>query len=121
MSKPTLSTSPVGTLVSSTYSNITYLAELAVTRVMSNIRSGSLRILDYPSGRVYSFGSSSSSSPIVELRVISPTFWLRLFFMGDLGFSESYMYGEVSTDDLIQVFKLFLANRAHLATLDGTK
>uniref|UniRef100_A0A0W0G7Q8 Putative CFS1-like protein n=1 Tax=Moniliophthora roreri TaxID=221103 RepID=A0A0W0G7Q8_MONRR len=118
MSKPTSSTSPVGTLISSTYTNITYLAQLAVTRVMSNIRSGSLRILDYPSSRVYSFGSSSSSP--VELRVISPTFWLRLFFMGDLGFSESYMYGEVSTDDLIQVFKLFLANRAHLATLDGT-
>ncbi|KAK7056943.1 hypothetical protein VNI00_002661 [Paramarasmius palmivorus] len=42
--------------------------------------------------------------------------------MGDLGFSESYMYGEVSLPhtDLIPLFRLFLANRPYLSTIDGS-
>lgn len=39
-----------------------------------------------------------------ELRVKSDAFWIRLGLMGDLGFAEAYMYGEVECDDLISVF-----------------
>ena len=43
-------------------------------------------------------------TPVAELHVRNPNFWLRLCAMGDLGFSEAYMYGEVDVDDLVTVF-----------------
>ena len=39
-----------------------------------------------------------------ELTVRNPNFWLRLCAMGDLGFSEAYMYGEIDCEDLVKVF-----------------
>lgn len=39
-----------------------------------------------------------------ELRVLSDVFWIRLCTMGDLGFAEAFMYGEVECDDLISTF-----------------
>ncbi|KAG6878299.1 hypothetical protein C0993_009305 [Termitomyces sp. T159_Od127] len=41
-----------------------------------------------------------------ELRVISDVFWVRLCTMGDLGFAEAYMYGEVECDDLVSLFRV---------------
>ncbi|EIW59336.1 cyclopropane-fatty-acyl-phospholipid synthase, partial [Trametes versicolor FP-101664 SS1] len=55
-----------------------------------------------------------------ELTVRNPVFWLRLCAMGDLGFAEAYMYGEIDCDDLAKVFLVFLANRAELSTLDNS-
>ncbi|KAH9949848.1 S-adenosyl-L-methionine-dependent methyltransferase, partial [Amylocystis lapponica] len=53
-----------------------------------------------------------------SLTVHNPVFWLRLCAMGDLGFSEAFMYGEVACDDLVKVFSIFIANRTCLAALD---
>ncbi|ETW81830.1 cyclopropane-fatty-acyl-phospholipid synthase [Heterobasidion irregulare TC 32-1] len=39
--------------------------------------------------------------------------------MGDLGFSEAYMYGEVECDDLLPVFLIFIHNRESLQNLDS--
>jgi cyclopropane-fatty-acyl-phospholipid synthase len=38
------------------------------------------------------------------LRVINNTFWVRLCMMGDLGFAEAYMFGDVQCEDLISTF-----------------
>lgn len=78
-------------------------------------------------------------TPKAELTVRNPVFWLRLYAMGDLGFVEAYMYGEIDCDDLAKVFQVcllpfrclhgctntshaqvFLANRAELSTLDNS-
>ena len=48
--------------------------------------------------------SSASQTPVAELTVRNPNFWLRLCAMGDLGFSEAYMYGEIDCEDLVKVF-----------------
>ena len=45
-----------------------------------------------------------SDAPVAELTVRNPNFWLRLCAMGDLGFSEAYMYGEIDCEDLVKVF-----------------
>ena len=39
-----------------------------------------------------------------EIRVLDDTFWIRVCTMGDLGFAEAYMYGEIECDDLISTF-----------------
>jgi len=76
---------------------------------MQNIAAGHLRVLT-PS-HIYNFPAPSlennnASGLKSELRVVSDAFWIRLYTMGDLGFAEAYMYGDVKieVDDLVSVF-----------------
>ncbi|GAB7343201.1 hypothetical protein MBLNU457_1268t1 [Dothideomycetes sp. NU457] len=55
------------------------------------------------------------SIPVVELKVNKELFWVRLLLFADMGFSESYMLGEVSCSDLTAFFRLFILNREHLS------
>lgn len=62
-------------------------------------------------GQTYLFPESRSQESNegdleAEIRVRSDTFWIRLCLMGDLGFAEAYMYGEVECDDLVSLFKV---------------
>ena len=81
--------------------------------MLQNIANGTLII--HTPARTYCFGESqdlhgelsaesSSAAPVAELAVRNSTFWLRLCAMGDLGFSEAYMYGEIDCEDLVKVF-----------------
>ncbi|KAF6744463.1 cyclopropane-fatty-acyl-phospholipid synthase [Ephemerocybe angulata] len=105
-------------------------AEAMVLSVMRNIAAGQLRIstpretFDFPSlaSRTECVNGvpSSESDPVkAEIRVRSDAFWIRLCLMGDLGFSEAYMYGEVECDDLVSLFKIFLMNKSRLERLDS--
>lgn len=81
-------------------------------RLMQKITIGQLRVVT--SEHTYTFPSQDSMSETqnekpelkAELRVVSDTFWVRLCAMGDLGFSEAYMYGDVECDDLISLFQV---------------
>lgn len=74
---------------------------------MQRITIGQLRVFTYD--HIYTFPAPGSpaeqSNPRselkAELRVVSDAFWVRLCTMGDLGFSEGYIYGEVECDDLV--------------------
>lgn len=75
---------------------------------MQNIASGHLRVLTF--ARIYSFpqnvnvNDNEISTRKAELRVANDVFWVRLCAMGDLGFAEAYMYGDVECDDLVSLF-----------------
>lgn len=76
---------------------------------MQKISIGQLRVLTY--SHIYVFPAPSTtenSKPDLkaELRVVNDVFWFRLCTMGDLGFSEAYMYGDVECDDLVSIFKV---------------
>lgn len=78
--------------------------------------------------------------PHAELRVINDAFWVRLCMMGDLGFAEAYMFGDVLCEDLNSTFlvsiqsllrclsqltnqtlgQVFLKNKENLASLNST-
>ncbi|KAF5340613.1 hypothetical protein D9611_007425 [Ephemerocybe angulata] len=105
-------------------------AEAMALSVMRNIAAGQLRIstpretFDFPSlasrtERVNGVPSSESDPVKAEIRVRSDAFWIRLCLMGDLGFSEAYMYGEVECDNLVSLFKIFLMNKSRLERLDS--
>ena len=75
--------------------------------VLRNISVGRLRIVT--NGRTYDFPECSAGrdweeDPQAELRVINDAFWVRLCMMGDLGFAEAYMFGDVVCEDLISTF-----------------
>ncbi|KAJ6525285.1 CFS1-like protein [Mycena vulgaris] len=105
---------------------------------MQNITQGQLRVLTY--SHIYSFPAvgvaTDDSQTKAELRVANDAFWLRLCLMSDLGFAESYMYGDVECDDLVSLFnasavflsrtsidlsfQIFLDNRQKLSNLSST-
>ncbi|TRM60495.1 CFS1-like protein [Schizophyllum amplum] len=86
---------------------------------MRKIDKGQLRILTL--NDVYQFPArqDKQGERKAELRVSHDAFWLRLCLMGDLGFSEAYMYSEVECDDLVTLFLVFLDNRDNLVDLDS--
>ncbi|KAL9710942.1 hypothetical protein Ac2012v2_005482 [Leucoagaricus gongylophorus] len=102
------------------WSPLTKLAKAAVLLLMQKITVGQLRVLT--SENIYTFPCESSENGIqsekygckAELRVVKDTFWIRLCTMGDLGFAEAYMYGDIECDNLISLFQIFLDNRESL-------
>ncbi|KAJ3830653.1 cyclopropane-fatty-acyl-phospholipid synthase [Lentinula raphanica] len=100
---------------------VTKLAEAAVVALMRNMTKGQLTVFTFD--QIYSFPSRPETSEPghhAELRVVNDVFWVRLCTMGDLGFAEAYMYGDVECDDLVSLFQMFLDNRSRLSNLDSS-
>ncbi|KIM79768.1 hypothetical protein PILCRDRAFT_73779 [Piloderma croceum F 1598] len=102
------------------YRPVTRLAEAAVVALMQKITVGHLRVLTHE--RTYDFPrlcDENGDAPNLksELRVVNDAFWIRLCIMGDLGFAEAYMYGDVECADLVSLFQIFLLNKEKLSTL----
>ncbi|KAF9071211.1 S-adenosyl-L-methionine-dependent methyltransferase [Rhodocollybia butyracea] len=99
---------------------VTKLAEAAVVALMRNMSKGQLKVFTFEN--IYTF-PAHARDPIdghkAELRVVNDVFWVRLCAMGDLGFAESYMYGDVECDDLVSLFEMFLDNREKLSNMDS--
>jgi len=75
--------------------------------VLKNITVGRLRIVT--NKRTYEFPELGTDAVQddklrAELRVINDAFWVRLCTMGELGFAEAYMFGDVVCEDLISMF-----------------
>ncbi|KAI5831537.1 CFS1-like protein [Schizophyllum commune Tattone D] len=86
---------------------------------MRGIDKGQLRVVT--KNQVYQFPDRPTEygERTAEIRVLDDAFWLRLCLMGDLGFSEAYMYSEVECEDLVSLFQIFLDNRQNLVNLDS--
>ncbi|KAH7107208.1 cyclopropane-fatty-acyl-phospholipid synthase [Auriculariales sp. MPI-PUGE-AT-0066] len=99
------------------------VGELGVVGFLQRMKHGNLRIITQ--SQVYRFPPVAkgvvNEHPhlFAELVVIRDTFWTRMLTMGDLGFAESYMYGDVQCDDLRSLFKVFMVNRDELATVES--
>ncbi|KAH9992023.1 S-adenosyl-L-methionine-dependent methyltransferase [Russula vinacea] len=104
------------------YVPLTTLAEKAVLSVLRNITIGRLRIVT----RKCTFEFPARDTGIEEelcgeLRVINDAFWVRLCTMGDLGFAEAYMFGDVACEDLVSTFLVsFLKEKDNLMSLNST-
>lgn len=72
---------------------------------MQKITVGHLRVLTQ--GQIYEFGPRpGSGEKSIVLKVVNDTFWVRMLILGDLGFAEAYMFGDVVCDDLVGLFKV---------------
>ena len=93
------------------------LRDQAIARVVNHVLAedfaGRLRLV-LPSGTSVDIGGESAGpSARIALRDFS-VFWHSLR-RGALGFAESYVRGDWTTDDLTSVFRFFLENRLALA------
>ena len=76
---------------------------------LDGIRRGSLD-LTMPDGSLRRFGRPGEE-PAVALRARDYRFFWRILKDGDIGFGESYMFGEWEANDLTRLIELFLHNR----------
>jgi len=87
-------------------------ASNVVSRTLSRIRSGHLR-LELPDGTQRTFGESDQG-PDATLTVRDYRFFPRLLCAGDIGFGESYVDREWECDDLAELLTLLLRNSKEL-------
>ncbi|KAF7797125.1 hypothetical protein EIP86_008317 [Pleurotus ostreatoroseus] len=104
------------------------LAENIVVSLLSNIRYGRLTI--HTSSATYDLPPSQIQEDLLEdrtsrelaasIHVRNVNFFLRVLLSGDLGFAESYMFGEVDIDpeDLVRLFLIVIRNRDAVSSLE---
>lgn len=82
-----------------------------VQRYFQQLKAGTLR-MHLPDGQTDVFGGQLPG-PTAEMRVTDWNFFRRCAFNGDIGFGESWMEGEWTTNDLPAVLSFFVANMPH--------
>ncbi|KAL8997198.1 MAG: hypothetical protein Q9169_003464 [Polycauliona sp. 2 TL-2023] len=103
-------------LSSLTWSPFVQLSRAAVLNVLGRVEIGHILIIDHDgSETVCGERWPKAGLPKTELKVLKDAFWVRLLLFADMGLAESFMLGEVECSDLVDFFKIFILNRAHLA------
>lgn len=82
-----------------------------VLHSFSGVNSGALRVKTVD-GKTVTLGQIPSSGLSPSITIHSDSFWLSVLLYGDMGFAESYMRHEISSDDLTAVFEFFIGNSA---------
>lgn len=78
------------------------------------------KLLVYLDGYCYACGNDTSIVANLHIHHPLKMTW-RCITKGDLGFAESYLEGDWSSDDLTKLLELFLKNRANLGKTYGGK
>ena len=86
------------------------LARQFCTATLKKCADGKL-VINEP-GRQHEFGLSEHPSANIQLH--ASRFWRRAVLGGDIGFAESYIDGDWSSDDLSAVVEFFARNIKHL-------
>jgi len=81
----------------------------AVHQRLAAMRGGQVRVEDFGGTRLL---GAASDLPPASLCVHDPRFYARVAFAGSLGFAESYLRGEWTTDDLAGLLRVFARNVA---------
>ncbi|CAA6811595.1 MAG: Cyclopropane-fatty-acyl-phospholipid synthase (EC, plant type [uncultured Campylobacterales bacterium] len=84
-------------------------------RFLLKISEGSLMVT-YPCGESINYGDDSSKTKAI-LKIYKNSFFKNLFLYGDIGFGESYMYEDFSTNSLDNLIKIGIINSKKLGTL----
>jgi len=107
------------------YAQFAKLAENLVLSVLGKIEHGSLKITTaevtycFPRLGAATLEAEVNEQNQVQLGVTNSAFWIRMLTMGDLGFAESYMYGDVECENLTGLFSIFLANRENISNMNS--
>ena len=89
-----------------------------VMQLLQKLQHGALRV-DFPDGHTQLFGESGK--PVVQLVLHNWNIAGAVLKAGDIGFAESYIAGDWSTDNLPDLIALFIRNRdAAEALIYGT-
>ena len=95
------------------------LARRAVLAMLANFR-GEAPALHFPEGTRATFGKTEPAKEPVSVRVHSPRFFRHILLQGEIGFGETYMRGEWSTDDLPGVIRCLIDNLEQIPGMSGS-
>ena len=87
---------------------IDHFAHRGVMKHLSELHDGTLSVTE-PSGQ-HRFGCEIPEGLAGRLSIASPEFFRRVALGGSIGFAESYILGEWSTDDLTSVLRVLTRN-----------
>lgn len=83
-------------------------ARRGVMQRLNELHTGTLSVTESTGRQV--FGRAIPEELAGQMSIASPEFFRRLAFGGSIGFAESYMLGEWSTDDLVSVIRVLTRN-----------
>ena len=87
------------------------LGRITTRAFLRRIRNGQLTLI-YPDAHREKFGQADGRE--AQIRIKDNTFFRRILLSGGIGFGESYVAGEWSTDDLAATLSLLSENLDHL-------
>ncbi|KAK0190505.1 S-adenosyl-L-methionine-dependent methyltransferase [Armillaria mellea] len=96
---------------------IAYARSTIMVALDKGVQEGLIEIVDCD-GTARKFGSwdqTSRSSRHGILTVHDETFWVRLYSSYDVGFSEAYMNGEISSPSIKDVLNIYVDNYPHMS------
>ena len=85
----------------------------ACARLLGNSIKGRLQ-LTLPSGVKVTLGGARASDRVAALSLNAYTAFWRSLRRGSIGFAESYLCGELDSDDLVALFHFYIDNRMPL-------
>ncbi|KAK0444332.1 S-adenosyl-L-methionine-dependent methyltransferase [Armillaria borealis] len=83
------------------------------------VKEGLIEIIEC-NGTARKFGTYNQSSKVSREGVLiihDETFWVRVYLSYDVGFSEAYMNGEISSPSMKDVLNIYVDNYPHLSTV----
>lgn len=80
-----------------------------VLNSFSDVKSGALRVESVDRETII-LGQTHPADRSPSITIHDDVFWTKVLLSGDLGFAESYLLREVSSDDLTAVFEFFIRN-----------
>ncbi len=87
-----------------------------VVSLLQRLRHGTLHV-QWPDGRVEQFGSANGKGFNATLHLHSYAPLTQAMKSGDIGFAESYIAGEWTTNNLAELLQLLVANRRDMEDL----
>ncbi len=87
-------------------------------KIMTPARLGRLTF-DMPDGSQFHFGRPDARLD-ARIRVRSEAMFRKVVLSGDIGFGESYMDGDWSSEDVDRVISWFIMNKEHWPAISGT-
>lgn len=90
------------------------IRERLFIRALKNLKGGSLRVF-FPSGATALLGDTAY--PLLELKILRPAFFGKVFASGSVGFGESYVDGDWQTADLSGLLSLLAKNQPNLGPM----
>lgn len=87
-----------------------------VVSLLQRLQHGSLHV-QWPDGRVEQFGSANGEGLNATLHLHSYAPLTQAMKSGDIGFAESYIAGEWTTNNLAELLQLLVANRRDMEEL----
>ena len=110
-----MNTTTTSASATSTHQAVPAVARRVVS-LLQRLQHGTLHV-QWPDGRVEQFGSAAGSGLNATLHLHSYAPLTQALKSGDIGFAESYIAGEWTTNNLAELLQLFVANRRDMDEL----